>query len=182
MNGSELAQSIDIASYERVAWRNYKPKYWAGGYERGSISENANSQAAATASLNTSADGSSQRAAVGQRIQGFPCSPGRGGGGGTVTGPCRVITSLADQAKDVRAGEILVAEYTSPAWTPLFSLVVAVVLEHGGMLSHGAVVARECGIPAVSQVADATAGFATGDILSVDGVTGVVTVVLIAEK
>lgn len=182
MNGSELAQRIDIASYERVAWRNYKPKYWAGGYERGSISENANSQAAATASLNTSADGNSQRAAVGQRIQGFPCSPGRGGGGGTVTGPCRVITSLADQAKDVRAGEILVAEYTSPAWTPLFSLVVAVVLEHGGMLSHGAVVARECGIPAVSQVADATAGFATGDILSVDGVTGVVTVVLIAEK
>ena len=58
---------------------------------------------------------------------------------------------LIDQARDVRTGEILVAEYTSPAWTPLFSLVVGIVLEHGGMLSHGAVVARECGIPAVRR-------------------------------
>ena len=63
-----------------------------------------------------------------------------------------MVTSLAEQAREVRAGEILVAAYTSPAWTPLFSLVAGIVLEHGGMLSHGAVVARECGIPCVAQV------------------------------
>ena len=129
----------------------------AGGSERGTISEYANEGAVATSTLSGS---SAERAVVGQRIQGFACSPGRvrgaadddddgqGGSAPGVTGPCRVITSLADQARDVRAGEILVAEYTSPAWTPLFSLVVGIVLEHGGMLSHGAVVARECGIPA----------------------------------
>ena len=66
-----------------------------------------------------------------------------------------MVTSLAEQAREVRAGEILVAAYTSPAWTPLFSLVAGIVLEHGGMLSHGAVVARECGIPCVAQVRDA---------------------------
>lgn len=91
---------------------------------------------------------------------------------GAVEGVARVITNLADQASSVKAGEILVAHYTSPAWSPLFSLIAAIVLESGGMLSHGAVVARECGIPAVSQIKSASQDINTGDVIRVNGVSG----------
>ena len=96
-------------------------------------------------------------------------------------GPARVITSLATQASTVQPGDIIVATYTSPAWTPLFSLVVGILLEDGGMLSHGAVVARECGIPAVTQIQDATVAIKTGDIIRVDGEAGTVTILSLAE-
>jgi pyruvate,water dikinase len=111
--------------------------------------------------------------------QGFACSPGRNG---VAEGPARVITSLATQASTVQPGDIIVATYTSPAWTPLFSLVVGILLEDGGMLSHGAVVARECGIPAVTQIQDATVAIKTGDIIRVDGEAGTVTILSLAEE
>jgi phosphoenolpyruvate synthase/pyruvate phosphate dikinase len=83
---------------------------------------------------------------------------------------------LTKEAKSVRHGDILVARFTSPAWTPLFSLVCGIILEEGGMLSHGAVVARECGIPAVSQLCGATRVLKNGDVVRMHGVTGVVEV------
>jgi phosphoenolpyruvate synthase/pyruvate phosphate dikinase len=93
--------------------------------------------------------------------------------GGVCVGLARVVPRLED-AGCVLAGEVLVTNSTSPAWTPLFSLVCALVVEVGGMLSHCSVVARECGIPAVSQIQTATSDIGTGDLVEVNGYTGIV--------
>jgi len=109
--------------------------------------------------------------AAGPRVYtGVACSPG------TASGPARVVTSLAD-AHRLRKGEILIAPYTNPGWTPLFSLAAAVVMEEGGLLSHGAVVARECGVPTVLRIKGATRLFHDGQTLRVDGGRGIVEVV-----
>jgi pyruvate,water dikinase len=71
-------------------------------------------------------------------------------------------------------GEVLVAPSTDPGWTPLFLTAGALVMEMGGMMSHGAVVAREYGIPAVVGVPDATARIGTGEHVTVDGSAGTV--------
>jgi len=93
---------------------------------------------------------------------------------GTVTGKARVI--LDPVSAQLEPGEILVAPSTDPGWTPLFMTAGALVMEMGGPISHGAVVAREYGIPAVVGVPDATTRIKTGDILSVDGAAGTITV------
>ncbi len=90
---------------------------------------------------------------------------------GLAQGRARVATSPAE-GRELVAGEILVARFTDPGWTPIFPLAAAVVTEIGGMLSHGAVVAREYGIPAVVNVAGATTKIQTGDIIEVDGSKG----------
>jgi pyruvate,water dikinase len=72
-------------------------------------------------------------------------------------------------------GEVLVAASTDPGWTPLFLLAGALVMEVGGVVSHGAVVAREYGIPAVAGIADATTRLRTGQRVRVDGGNGRVT-------
>jgi phosphoenolpyruvate synthase/pyruvate phosphate dikinase len=102
-------------------------------------------------------------------LQGVGCAAGR------ATGRCVVVPTLAS-AHMVRRGDVLVTKYTNPSWTPLFALVCAVVLEEGGMLSHAAVVSRECNLPAVVRVACATRLLRTGDVLSVDGSTGTLAV------
>ena len=71
-------------------------------------------------------------------------------------------------------GEILVAPGTDPAWTPLFLTAGALVMEIGGIMSHGSVVAREYGIPAVVGVAGATQQLHTGQQVRVDGENGLV--------
>jgi pyruvate,water dikinase len=73
-------------------------------------------------------------------------------------------------------GEILVAPSTDPAWTPLFLTAGGLVMEAGGMMSHGAVVAREYGIPAVVGVPDATHRLKDGQEIVVDGTAGTVEV------
>jgi pyruvate,water dikinase len=75
----------------------------------------------------------------------------------------------------MQRGDVLVAPSTDPGWTPLFLRASAVVMETGGYLSHGAVVAREFGIPAVVNVRDAMQKIRDGDRLRVDGDHGVVT-------
>ena len=100
-------------------------------------------------------------------FKGVPCSSGR------VEGPARIVPSL-DEAHTLQRGEILIAPYTNPAWTPLFNLAAAIVIEEGGLLSHGAVVAREYGIPAVVRVEGALQHFRTGQCLRVDGTAGTV--------
>ena len=73
-------------------------------------------------------------------------------------------------------GRILVCPSTDPGWTPLFLTAGGLVMEMGGANSHGAVVAREYGIPAVVGVRDATDAIRTGDAVTVDGTSGTVTV------
>ncbi len=75
----------------------------------------------------------------------------------------------------MKRGDVLVAPSTDPGWTPLFLRASAIVMETGGYLSHGAVVAREFGIPAVVNVRDVMAQIRDGDQLRVDGDRGVVT-------
>ncbi|MGO4191419.1 PEP/pyruvate-binding domain-containing protein [Arthrobacter sp. YAF17] len=91
---------------------------------------------------------------------------------GTVTATARVI--LDPHGARLEPGEILVAPSTDPGWTPLFLTAGALVMEMGGPNSHGAVVAREYGIPAVVGVPDATSLIATGHSITVDGAAGTV--------
>ncbi|SHL28598.1 pyruvate, water dikinase [Pseudonocardia thermophila] len=92
---------------------------------------------------------------------------------GTVTGAARVV--LDPVGAHLEPGEILVVPSTDPGWTPLFLTAGGLVMEMGGANSHGAVVAREYGIPAVVGVPDATVAITTGDRITVDGAAGVVT-------
>lgn len=77
-----------------------------------------------------------------------------------------------DQAAKLKRGDVLVARTTMPAWTPLFGVASAIVVETGGVLSHAAVTAREYGIPAVLGVANATSIFRDGQMLEVSGTDG----------
>jgi rifampicin phosphotransferase len=91
---------------------------------------------------------------------------------GTVTGPARVV--LDPTGAHLVPGEVLVAPSTDPGWTPLFLTAGGLVMEMGGANSHGAVVAREYGIPAVVGVPDATGRISTGEQVEVDGTHGLV--------
>jgi pyruvate,water dikinase len=99
-------------------------------------------------------------------IRGTPASPG------TARGVAHVMRSPAGAR--LEPGEILVAPATDPGWTPLFLTASALVMEMGGMMSHGAVVAREYGIPAVVGVPEATTRITTGEYIVVDGSAGTV--------
>ena len=102
------------------------------------------------------------------QIKGVAASPGR------VTAPARVLHGPEDFAQ-MQTGEILVAALTTPAWTPLFARAAAVVTDIGGPLSHGSIVAREYGIPAVLGTGIATKRIRSGQIVTVDGSAGTVT-------
>ncbi|MGB7794789.1 MAG: PEP-utilizing enzyme, partial [Pseudonocardiaceae bacterium] len=91
---------------------------------------------------------------------------------GTVTGTARVV--LDPVGARLEPGEILVAPSTDPGWTPLFLTAGGLVMEMGGANSHGAVVAREYGIPAVVGVPDATLRITSGQQITVAGATGLV--------
>ncbi len=101
-------------------------------------------------------------------LQGAPASPG------IVTAPARVI--LDPHNARLEPGEILVAPSTDPGWTPLFLKAAGLVMEVGGAMAHGAIVAREYGIPAVVGVAGATERIPTGSRITVDGTAGTVVI------
>jgi pyruvate,water dikinase len=115
------------------------------------------------------AQGSESPAPDGNVLTGIPVSPGM------VAGPARVILRNSHH-EQVLPGEILVAPFTDPAWTPYFVPAAALVTDLGGILSHGSIVAREYGIPAVTNVGCATRAIATGDWVEVDGTRGRVTI------
>ena len=92
---------------------------------------------------------------------------------GVVTGKARVILK-ADTGEQVLPGEILVAPFTDPGWTPYFMPAAAIVMDIGGMLSHGSIIAREYGIPAVVNVGPATKIIKTGQTIQVDANRGIV--------
>jgi phosphohistidine swiveling domain-containing protein len=100
-------------------------------------------------------------------IQGAPASPG------VVTGKARVILDPAGAR--LEPGEILVAPSTDPGWTPLFFTASGLVMEMGGSMSHGAIVAREYGIPAVVGVSGAIERITTGQQITIDGSRGIIT-------
>ncbi|WP_280507633.1 PEP/pyruvate-binding domain-containing protein [Nocardia flavorosea] len=99
---------------------------------------------------------------------------GRPAGRGTVEGVVRVAKSIVD-ARDVQRGEILVAPVTDVGWTPYFTVIAALVTDIGSSVSHGAVVAREYGLPCVVNTLVATRVLRTGDRVRVDGDRGLVT-------
>ncbi len=98
-------------------------------------------------------------------VSGVPASPG------TATGPVRVVHGPGEFDL-LQAGEVLVAPFTAPAWTPLFTRAAAVVTDVGSAAAHASIVAREYGIPAVVGCGDATARLRTGMRVTVDGSTG----------
>ena len=104
----------------------------------------------------------------GEHLWGSPVSPGM------VEGRVRLV--LDPRGAALEPGEILVCPGTDPSWTPLFLVAGGLVMEVGGMMTHGAVVAREYGIPAVVGVHDATQRLTTGQRVRVDGSSGRVTV------
>jgi rifampicin phosphotransferase len=91
---------------------------------------------------------------------------------GIARGKVKVLATPDE--KPLLPGEILVARATDPGWTPLFINAGAIVLEIGGLLQHGALVAREYGKPCVSGVLNATGAYKDGDYIEVDGTTGII--------
>jgi pyruvate,water dikinase len=100
---------------------------------------------------------------------------GEGASPGVARGPARVVSGPEDFGR-VRAGDVLIAATTTPAWTPLFASIAGLVTETGGILSHAAIVAREYGLPAVVGATDARKLLVDGGLVEVDGRTGIVTV------
>jgi rifampicin phosphotransferase len=89
---------------------------------------------------------------------------------GTITGRARVLHSVEEIGR-VQKGDILITNHTDPGWTPVFLVISGIVLETGGMLAHGSLLAREYGFPAV-QIAGATELIPDGALITVDGDTG----------
>jgi pyruvate,water dikinase len=110
-----------------------------------------------------------------ERKNGKVVLKGVGTSGGLVTAPACVLFGPEDFGQ-LKPGDVLVAVTTTPAWTPLFALASAVVTDIGGPLSHSSIVAREYGIPAVMAARSATRSIQTGQVVTVDGNTGTVTV------
>jgi pyruvate,water dikinase len=98
---------------------------------------------------------------------------GTGACGGIAEGQAAVVLDVTE-ADRVRTGDILVTRQTDPGWAVVFFLIKGLVIERGGMLSHGAIIAREYGIPAVVGAREATRRIQVGDRLRVDGDRGIV--------
>ena len=94
---------------------------------------------------------------------------------GTIEGRARLILDIADA--NLQTGDILVTTYTDPSWTPLFVAIKGLVTEVGGLMTHGAVIAREYGLPAVVGVEHATRLIRDGQRIRVDGTNGTVEIV-----
>ena len=103
-------------------------------------------------------------------LKGFAASAG------VVEGKAKVLKLLKD-VMELEPGDILVCPTTNPSWAPVFTKIKAAVTDIGGLTSHAAIVCREYGVPSVTGTGIATSVIKTGDILRVDGDTGVVTIV-----
>jgi pyruvate,water dikinase len=103
-------------------------------------------------------------------LKGFAASAG------LAEGPARVLKLLEDVVT-LQTGEIMVAPCTNPSWAPVFTKIKAAVTDIGGLTSHAAIVCREYGLPSVTGTGIATTAIKTGDIIRVDGSSGLVTIV-----
>jgi pyruvate,water dikinase len=117
------------------------------------------------------------RMAVSAQPMASPPKSGRWGGiavsPGIATGAARILYTPTDAAR-LQQGDVLVAPSTDPGWTPLFLGASAIVVETGGFLSHGAIVAREYGIPAVANIPGILTALRDGESITVDGSRGCV--------
>jgi pyruvate,water dikinase len=104
----------------------------------------------------------------GDSLRGQPGSPG------VVEGPARVVRTV-QELDGVQEGDVLVCPATSPAWSPVFSRVAATVSDVGGVMSHTAIICREYGLPAVVGTGNAVSRVRDGQLIRVDGDTGLVT-------
>ena len=104
-----------------------------------------------------------------------PTITGAGASAGIARGRATVVRGPADIHK-VQPGDVLVCEMMVPTWTPLLATVSAIVADKGGILSNGAVIAREFQVPCVVQTAVGTAVIRDGMFLTVDGSSGIVAV------
>jgi rifampicin phosphotransferase len=100
-------------------------------------------------------------------FSGIPVSPG------AFTGPVRILNHPGE-GSELKPGDILVTKSTNPAWTPLFLNIGGLIMETGGPISHGSVVAREYGVPAIAGVKDATKRFQNGQRIRINGETGII--------
>jgi len=98
---------------------------------------------------------------------------------GTVEGRARVTLDIAEA--DLEPGDILVTAYTDPSWSPLFVGISGLVTEVGGLMTHGAVIAREYGLPAVVGVHDATRLIPDGQRIRVDATHGYIEILPTTE-
>jgi pyruvate,water dikinase len=112
-------------------------------------------------------------ASGGKALRGVPASPGR------TRGTVRIVRGEHEFGR-IEAGDILVCPTTVAAWSPVFAMIGGLVTEHGGLLSHPAILAREYGLPAVLGVPDAMARLADGSEVEIDGQAG--TVVRLPER
>jgi pyruvate,water dikinase len=112
------------------------------------------------------------RLASGPTATGIRRVTGIGVAGGVVSGRARVVSDPAQI--DLEDGDILVCSTTDPSWTPLFMLVDAIVIDTGGQMSHGAIVARELGVTCVINTASGTRDIPDGAAIRVDGARGTV--------
>ncbi len=108
-------------------------------------------------------------------LKGLGCSPG------IITGRARVILDIHATGQLTKA-EILVTTFTDPGWTPVLARVGGVITEVGGLLSHAAVIGREYGIPAILNLIDATKVIQDGDLIRIDGKSGVVEILEKSSK
>lgn len=111
---------------------------------------------------------------TGESRKGLGCCPG------IVRGPVRVITDPRNAT--LNTGDILVAERTDPGWIMLFPSAAGLLVERGSLLSHSAIVAREMGIPAIVSIAGVTRWLHDGDIVELDGKSGIVSRIELAAK
>lgn len=109
------------------------------------------------------------------RLTGIPAASG------VIEGPARVVHD-ADECDELEPGEILVCRATDPSWASAFHLAAAVVIDIGSASSHGAIVAREMGLPCVINTGRGTSVLRSGDLLRVDGTHGEVTVLARVEE
>lgn len=106
--------------------------------------------------------------------------PGMPVSAGTVEGRARVVSDMA--RADLEPGDILVTAYTDPSWTPLFVAITGLVTEVGGLMTHGAVIAREYGLPAVVGVENATRMIRDGQRIRVNGTDGYIEILSRPEE
>lgn len=105
---------------------------------------------------------------IADELHGEPASPGH------ATGTVRIIRDMAEFDR-VQAGDIVVCPTTAAAWSPIFGVIAGLITEHGGLLSHPAILAREYGLPAVLGVTEATRQLIDGSRVEIDGGRGIIT-------
>ena len=94
--------------------------------------------------------------------------------GGKVKGRAKVLSTVMEAGK-LQKGDILITRQTDPGWIVVFPMISGLVVERGGMLSHGAIVSREFGIPAIVGVENATTRIQDGELILLNANTGVIT-------